>query len=379
MPRRETKRGAERTPLEGQWDVVICGASFAGLAVARELQGSGARTLLLDRYAVGERQTSACGIPTMWLEALGLQESIDQTFGDLLVHTPHGSVRWRLPWTFSTFDYRTLCRLLREQGDDAEFETATVDGRSGDVVHTDRGDVAGGLVVDALGWRRVLGPGDAVQPPEAFLSRGLEIHPDGRGEDMELWIDRGYVRAGYAWSFPAGDELRVGVGSFEPRDHVKEPTVRLARNLALPTVRYQGNWIPHRIRPASEDGVFFVGDSAGHCIPTTAEGIRTALYFGLACGRELRAVMAGRRTRAEALRRYHEFSARHAWKFEIMLKLQDLVPRIPPRLLRRVLATLAFKPLTDWAFGHYLRIAPPPGWRPGGRRMPARSPAPVTA
>src|SRR5947209_5762873 len=182
MPRRETKRGAERTPLRGRWDVVICGASFAGLAVARELQGSGARTLLLDRYAVGERQTSACGIPTMWLDALGLEESIDQTFGDLLVHTPHGSVRWRLPWTFSTFDYRTLCQLLREQGDDAEFETATVDGRSGDVVHTDRGDVAGGLVVDALGWRRVLGPGEAVQPPEAYLSRGLEIPPDGRGD-----------------------------------------------------------------------------------------------------------------------------------------------------------------------------------------------------
>ena len=26
---------------------------------------------------------------------------------------------------------------------------------------------------------------------------------------------------------------------------------------------YQGNWIPHRIRPAAEDGVFFAGDSAG--------------------------------------------------------------------------------------------------------------------
>ena len=35
-------------------------------------------------------------------------------------------------------------------------------------------------------------------------------------------------------------------------------------------------------------GVFFVGDSAGHCLPLTAEGIRTALYFGMALGRELR-------------------------------------------------------------------------------------------
>jgi flavin-dependent dehydrogenase len=361
MPTRETKRGAERTRLEGHWDVVICGASFAGLAVARELQGSGARTLLLDRYQIGERATSACGIPTSWLESLGLEESIDQTFGELLVHTPHGSARWRLPWTFSTFDYRTLCRLLRDQGDDAEFETATVTGRSGSVVHTDRGDVRGDLLVDGLGWRRILGAGERIQPPEAYLSRALEIHPDGQGRDMELWIDRGYIRAGYAWRFPADDELRVGVGSFEPRDRVKEPTVQLAGNLGLPTVRYQGNWIPHRIRPATEDGVFFVGDSAGHCIPTTAEGIRTALYFGLACGRELRAVVAGRRTGEEARRRYHDFSAAHAWKFEAMLRLQNLVPRIPPRLLRRVLSLVEIKPMTDWAFNNYLRIAPPPG------------------
>ena len=51
--------------------------------------------------------------------------------------------------------------------------------------------------------------------------------------------------------------------------------------------------------------MFFAGDSAGHCLPLTAEGIRTALYFGLACGRELRAVLEGgarasRRSRATA-------------------------------------------------------------------------------
>ena len=63
MPERKTKRGAERTPLEGRWDVIVCGASFAGLTVARELTGSGARVLVLDRYEIGERQTSACAAP----------------------------------------------------------------------------------------------------------------------------------------------------------------------------------------------------------------------------------------------------------------------------------------------------------------------------
>ena len=112
MPRRATKRGAERTPLRRDCDVLICGASFAGLAVARELAGSGADVLLIDRYEIGERQTSACGIPTKWLTALGLEQALQQTFAELVIHAPHAQVRYDLPWTFSTFDYRTLCGLL---------------------------------------------------------------------------------------------------------------------------------------------------------------------------------------------------------------------------------------------------------------------------
>ncbi len=117
MPLRATKRGEARTALTGEYDVLICGASFAGLAVARELAGSGARTLIVDRYEIGERQTSACAAPTEWLEAMGVAASMRQTFDTLVVHTPHTTVDFRLPWTFSTFDYRELCGLLFEQCD----------------------------------------------------------------------------------------------------------------------------------------------------------------------------------------------------------------------------------------------------------------------
>ncbi len=116
MPVRATKRGIERTRLQGDCDVLVCGASFAGLAIARELAGSGVRVLVIDRYEIGERQTSACGVPTTWLDALRLRGSLRQTFGELVVHTPWRSSRWRLPWTFSTFDYPELCALLWEQG-----------------------------------------------------------------------------------------------------------------------------------------------------------------------------------------------------------------------------------------------------------------------
>ena len=365
MPSRATKRGDERTPLEGSHDVLICGASFAGLMVARELAGSGADVLVVDRYEIGERQTSACGIPTEWLRALGLEAAERQRFDELVIHTPHGTAKYPLPWTFSTFDYRQLCELLWA-GCDAAFETAKVNGRArspnGDgAIHieTDRGVISSQLVVDALGWRRILANGDGYQPPDAPLSRGLEVHPGGAGDAMEIWIDRRYVPAGYGWSFPAGDELRIGVGSFDPRFHVRETTELLASDLGRERVRYQGNWIPHKLRPATEGGVFFVGDSAGHCLPLTAEGIRTALYFGIALGRELRAVLDGRQSRAAASARYAGFSDEHRWKFRWLLRAQRLVPRVPPRLLAPLVRLLGGRRLVAWSFGHYLRIAPP--------------------
>ncbi len=343
--------------------------------------------LVLDRYEIGERQTSACAAPTEWLVNLGLDDAILQTFGSLVVHTPRAHARWPLGWSFSTFDYRVLCDLLwAQRGAGTEFETAKVEGKTvspstapaadavpgpagsaprasgaapGDVtLHTDRGDVSAPLVVDALGWKRNLGSA-LVQPPDARLSRGLEVHPAGTGDDLELWIDKRVIRAGYGWAFPARDEVRVGIGSFEPRDHVKDPTVALADAVGLPPDGYQGNWIPHRLRPATEDGIFFVGDSAGHCLPLTAEGIRTAFYFGIALGRELCAVLDGRRDRAAALDRYGAFSAAHRWKYESMLNVQHLIPRLSPRALAGMTSFWSRPVPGLWSFRHYLRIAAP--------------------
>ncbi len=356
MTRRATLRGAERAPLtDTAADVLICGASFAGLSVARELAGSGADVLLVDRYEIGERPTSACAAPLPWLEALGLTAAVRQVLPCMGFHTPHGSVRYRLPWSWAAFDYAELCGLLFAQCD-ARFEIATVTGRRGERVVTDRGELSAPLVVDALGWRRVLA-GEANQPPDAPLSRGLEVHPDGGGVDLDVWIERSLVRRGYGWSVPADGEQRVGVGSYEPRDHVREPTMELAGRLGRPPVRYQGNWFPHRLRAAAEDGVFFVGDSAGHCFPLSGEGIRTAFYFGIACGRRLRAVLRGELSRDEALRAYAAFSASHARAYGLALRLQRLVPRLPPRLL--AVALRAFRPFAGRAFSWYLEQAPP--------------------
>lgn len=390
MPVRATKRGDARTPISGDYDVLICGASFAGLTVARELAGTGANVLVIDRYEIGERQTSACAAPTEWLDKLGLGPAVKQTFQDLLVHRPAKHFgdpardhRWTLPWTFSTFDYRHLCALLAEQGE-AEFDTAKVErrGPEGDgqliTVVTDRGELRAPIVIDALGWRRVLSERSTIQPPKATLSRGLEVHPPANGVDLELWLDPKYIGPGYSWAFPADDEVRIGVGSFDPALDVKQPTLELVADEGLPPEGWQGNYIPHKLRQATEDGVFFVGDSAGHCLPTTAEGIRPALYFGLALGRELRAVIEGRQSREQALQRYAAFHDEHRFAYDWLLRVQRMVGFANPRpLMDTAMKLFTRQGFVDWSFNHYLDICPPSFIDEG---VPAAAtPEPVTA
>ena len=106
--------------------------------------------------------------------------------------------------------------------------------------------------------------------------------------------------------------------------------------------------------------MFFVGDAAGHCFPLSGEGIRTAFYFGIACGRELRAVVEGR---SDARTRRSSATARsrraHARPFRARCALQRLVPALPPRVLTAALRLVGRRRVADRAFGWYLDQAHP--------------------
>ncbi len=358
MPTRATKRGDERTPLTGEHDVLICGASFAGLAVARELAGSGADVLVIDRYEIGERQTSACGIPTMWLEAMGLEDSARQEFDELVVHTPHGTSRYQLPFTFSTFDYRELCRILWEQSD-ARFETAKVEGRDGR-----RGSHRPRRPDGAADRRRArleADPGhERLSAPRRARSRAASrCTPKEAATTSRSGSTAATCPPDTAGRSPPATSSASASAPSTPASTSRTRPCCWPRTWSGPPVRYQGNWIPHKLRGATEDGIFFAGDSAGHCLPLTAEGIRTAFYFGIACGRELRAVYDGRKTKEAALRDYAEFNDSHEWKFRWMLRVQKLVPRLPARVQRAVIAAIGRRRFVRWSFGHYLQIAPP--------------------
>ena len=289
-------------PLAGSHDVLICGASFAGLAVARELAGSGADVLILDRYEIGERQTSACGIPTDWLRRAGPDGVPSASASTRWSSTrPTGPPATGCPGPSPPSTTASSAQLLWDECD-ARFETAKVERprRERQRRRRDR-DRDRPRRRSPRRWSstRSAGagsspPGDGYQPPDAPLSRGLEVHPAGERRGPRD-LDRPPLRPGRLRLVASRPATSCGSAS-APSTRASTSRTRpmlLAEDLEREPVRYQGNWIPHKLRPATEGGVFFAGDSAGHCLPLTAEGIRTALYFGIALGRELRARRRG--------------------------------------------------------------------------------------
>ncbi len=377
MPVRATKRGAERTPLDADADVLICGASFAGLSVARELAGSGARVLVVDRYEIGERQTSACAAPTQWLRNLSLEGSIRQTFGDLVVHTVRSTIRYDLPWTFSTFDYRELCALLAQQGD-FTFETAKVES-------IDRGAAP----PRHHRSRRAARAARRRRAGVAAGARARHAHPAARGAPVARPGGPSRRRGGRprAVDRPRGHPLGLRLelpggrrGARRRRARSTPPTTSRSRRSRWPrssTCRRSATRATGSptscARPIAED-VFFAGDSAGHCLPLTAEGIRTAFYFGLAAGREIRAVVDGTRTRAQALEAYGAFSAAHARPYRWLLNFQHCVGPMNERgLVDPVMRLVNRRWWVHAFFNRYLAVAPPEfaGAPPAARQTPA--------
>ena len=349
-------------------DVLICGASFAGLAVARELAGSGADVLIVDRYEIGERQTSACGIPTEWLRALGLMESERQRFDYAGRCTPPTATpASACPGPSPPSTTASSAQLLWRDCDAAlrDRQGQRPGASRPDRERRDRGRDRPRRRLRPAGRRRArlaadAGRGDGYQPPDAPLSRGLEVHPGGESRGPRD-LDRPPLRA---------RRLRLvlpGPRRAADRHRLLRPPLprqghdRAARRgpRRASAIRYQGNWIPHKLRRATEGGVFFVGDSAGHCLPLSAEGIRTALYFGIALGRELRGVVEGRQSREQAaatLRRLPRLA-----RVEVPLDAAGAAAGPAGAAAAaggRRIRLMGTKRFVDWSFGHYLRIAP---------------------
>ncbi len=328
----------------GDYDVIVVGASFAGLAVVRGLR---ARVLLLDRNEVGSVQTSACGTPLWVPQRLGVEDSVLQVHDRLTIRTPTRSVSYDLSAVpFCTFDYKTFCRGLLAQSE-AHFLRTSVMGIEDGAVVTGQGRFRAPVVVDCSGWRRALVSTRAPEPGAGSLSFGLETRTELSEEGLSFWLDRRLIPHGLGWVFPVGAGSLIGLGSYLGRSKLKSALDRFLSDRGAAASSYHGTYFPNRLLRPTVGRLFAVGDAAGQCLPLTAEGIRPAVYFGNECGRLIQRVLDGRLTLEAALEAYRRLVDRYRTAYRILEWAQWIAAHAPTRwfaVLTEVAARHPFLP-----------------------------------
>ena len=325
-----------------EYAAIIVGASFAGLAVARQVRG---RVLLLDRHEVGAVQTSACGTPLWVAETLGVAASVLQVHERLTVRTGRHAITYdlsRVP--FCTFDYCAFCQGLLAQSDARFLRTTVTELRDGRVLTAD-GSFCAPVIVDCSGWRGVVVNGPGMRPDRGAYTFGLEAHTPVRDDGLTFFIDRDVVARGLGWIFPVGDGSLIGIGSYAGRSKLRVPLARYFEHQGIRAGAYHGTYFPNRLGRAIVGRVFAVGDAAGQCLPLTAEGIRPALYFGAECGKIVQRVVAGSVTLEVGLAEYRALVERYREAYRILRWVQWVTEHAPSAWLSLLTALAARRPL----------------------------------
>lgn len=336
------------------YDVAIIGGSFAGLATAMQLRGR--RVLIVDQHPIGSRQVSSCGTPLPTAKAVGAEEAVLEEHPALIMHAGGRELSFSLSDPFVTFDYQRFCRAMLEQTD-TEVRLARATGFTGEVVNTSSGPISVRFVVDAAGWRsqrgRSLQPARPLQHAGYGLETELPVRPD-LSPGLHFYFEKDLVPNGYAWAFPCGETIRLGLGSFGEGLRLRPRLERFLERFGLEMRATRGGVLAiERSEPLS-DGVFVVGDAAGQCLPVTGEGIRTAIFHGVHCGRAIACALDGELSPDEARALYREQVCSMDRFHERLLKMQAVVARSPEPLLAAAGRIFTRPALTHRLMGKYL-------------------------
>lgn len=326
-------------------DVVIVGASFAGLATARFLED--AHVLILERKKrLGISQRSTCCTSLSWMDRLGCPEAVLQSFDHLTMHSSGGvEARIRLPETFCTIDYNIFCNSLSEKLDN----TSILLGKKalkigGGEVSCQNESFKGRIVVDASGWPNL--NEKEVYKAKGRPAFGLEIETEYSGDmdSFHIYYGKKFITRGYAWVFPtAEDRARIGLGGFvdfNPQralDHFITQ-IGVDRNGQRP----HGGYLPlFGLGSAQNNGAFLVGDAANQIIPASGEGIRTAFEFSFQLSEIIGRILAGEISNEEGLEEYRGILNDKRDFYRNLRFIQDLATYCPDWARNRIIRTLS--------------------------------------
>ena len=290
---------------QAEWDVAVVGGGPAGLAAATAAAAAGARTVVLERAEHPRYKTCGGGLIGASLAAVGDEFALPARdhISSVTFTLQGGRERTRSEpeplltmVTREEFDTALADRarqegaVLRQRALVREVEQAP-DGAT--IRLADGSSVTAKAIIGADGSSGVTARHVGAEFAQVDLGLELEVAVPpavGRQWAGRVMLDWGKIPASYAWVFPKGDLLTVGViaargNGAATRDYLREFVGRLGFG-GYQAVRDSGHLTRCRTEgsPLRRGRVIVTGDAAGLLEPWTREGISFALRSGALAG-----------------------------------------------------------------------------------------------
>ncbi len=325
-----------------QYDCVVVGASFAGLACAAALARAGKRVLVLEKKAdAGDKPRSTGILVKDVVDQVALLDHLPaelvRRIDGVRLYAPNmRSVDLTAPgYYFLATDTPGMMRWLAAE---AEREGAVIEYSA---PFREARRTLSGFALDGVGATRYLVGADG---PNSRLARSLGLgqnrerlfgveyefegidvpHPD----KLHCFIDRRVAPGYIGWMVSGVGVTQVGLAR---RVHEGGPNATAAMNAFLGKIAPVADWrgmtpasvragsIPcgGLVRPVAASRVLLVGDAAGMVSPVTAGGIHTALKHGLAAGHAIVDFLDGKSEDPSGwfVRGYPRFRAKRRLRF----------------------------------------------------------------
>ncbi len=338
-----------------RFDVVVVGAGPAGSTAAYRLARAGARVALLERATFPRDKPCGGGLTERALRELPVDVSpiVEHEVDRLELGLRYGRrIERRSRGRLVAMTQRIrLDHHLAEQaaaaGADLRDGTRVTAVREEDgtvVVTTAGGDLGASAVIGADGVNGATARAAGLEQPIVYgvaLEGNVPNAPARAGRySGKAVIELGEIAGGYAWVFPKGDHVNVGVGGWERegpslREHlwrlcdehgIARDDVESLRGYRLPLRRPGAN--PARGRIA------LVGDAAGLVDPLSGDGMYEAFVSSRLAAAETMRLLAGEVDSLAAygpsLDRAIGAHAAASWKAKLAL---DRFPRLTFALL----------------------------------------------
>lgn len=287
--------------MKQPYDVIIAGASFAGIACAKALALRGCSVLVMERRADIRKGIRTTGI--LVDEAISL---VDPAAG---LYKPISQVRLYAPsmryievasqkYMFYATDTPALMQSLvydaAGKGVKFLFDTPFINGKpEGNLVSINGGLASCRFLVGADGAKSPVASAFNLGKNTKFLV-GVEAEYTGIGMEnpnaFYCLLDQRYATGYIGWIIPGPKVVQIGLAT----RHSEKPDIAKFYRHVSPllqqhrpeVVERRGGLIPvgGMVKPFYNDKVILVGDAAGIVSPLTAGGIHTALHYGRRLG-----------------------------------------------------------------------------------------------